>query len=167
MCINEAGVAGAVLWPLCMAIMAGEAVREPGLGGGRISDNMGSGEIESVSEVSRVAPEADCIARASCMSSETSLGISEEMVAFRLFGLTMGDCRTRVLGLAVRGGARLLVLRSFLLGSCGIMAGSPSMSMSMSMGECPVELPDGVCCMCWGACWLTWAVSAGDVSGLK
>lgn len=153
--------------------MAGEAVTEPGLGGGRISDSMGSGEMESVSDVLHVPPEAGRIARASCTSSETSLGISEEIVAFRRFGLTMGDCRTRALGLAVRGGARLLVLLSFLLGSCGSMAGSPSMSVSMSMvmfmsiGEWPVELPDGVCCMCWWACWWTCAASAGDVRGLK
>lgn len=47
--IKEAGVAGVAPWPFC-AIIAGECVTEAGIGGGRISDNMGSGEMESVSE---------------------------------------------------------------------------------------------------------------------
>jgi hypothetical protein len=52
--IREAGVAGVPFWLLCWAMMAGEAVTEPGFGGGRISDSRGSGEMESVSELSRV-----------------------------------------------------------------------------------------------------------------
>jgi hypothetical protein len=55
--INEAGVAGVAgppPWPFIWAIMAGDAVWEPGMGGGRISDSSGSGEMESVSEVSRL-----------------------------------------------------------------------------------------------------------------
>ena len=99
---------------------AGDAVEEPGLGGGRISDSMGSGEMESVSELSRVRGasrplENGRCERASCMRSVTSFGgINEETVAFRLFGLTIGDCRTRVLALA-RGTFLLPVaLRLFL-----------------------------------------------------
>lgn len=104
--MSEAGVAGVLLWLLRWAMTAGEAVQEPGLGGGRISDNMGSGEMESVSELSRVRGASrllddGCWERASCMRSVTSFdGISEETVALRLFGLTMGDWRTRVLALA-------------------------------------------------------------------
>jgi hypothetical protein len=153
--------------------MAGEAVEELGLGGGRISDNRGSGEMESVSELSRVLGTSSPldngrVDRASCMSSVTSLGgISEETVAFRLFGFTMGDCRTRLLPF-VRGTFLLLVLLRLLLPcSCGTIAGSPSMSTSMSMGECPVELPEVVCCECWCTCCWLCAFSAGEVRGLK
>jgi hypothetical protein len=51
--INEAGVAGVDPWPFS-AIIAGDWVRDPGFGGGRISDNMGSGDMESVSEPLRL-----------------------------------------------------------------------------------------------------------------
>ena len=171
--IREAGVAGVLLWLLRWAIMAGEAVEEPGLGGGRISESIGSGDIESVSELSRVMgtsrPLDDGrVERASLMSSVTSFGgIREETVIFRLLGFTMGDCRTRPLPLA-RGRFLLFVLRRLLLPcSCDGIAGSPSMSMSTSIGECPVELPDVVFCDWWWACWWLWALSAGDVRGLK
>jgi hypothetical protein len=171
--MRDAGVAGVPFWLLCWAIMAGDAVEEVGLGGGRISDSRGSGEMESVSELSRVLGTSSPldigrVDRASCMSPETSLGgMIEETVAFRLFGFTMGDCRTRPLPL-VRGTFLLLMLLRFLLPcSCGAMAGSPSMSISTSMGECPVELPDVVFCECWCACWWLCAFSAGDVRGLK
>ena len=53
--INDAGVAGATPCGDCLfrcASIAGEWVAEAGLGGGPISDK-GSGEIESVSELSR------------------------------------------------------------------------------------------------------------------
>jgi hypothetical protein len=150
--MREAGVAGVPFWLLRWAVIAGEAVEEAGFGGGRISDSIGSGDIESVSELSRVLgtsrPLVDGrIDRASCMSSVTSLGgMSEETVAFRLLGFTMGDCRTRPLAF-VRGAFLLLVLRRLLRPcSCGTMAGSPSISISTSMGEWPVELPDGVFC---------------------
>lgn len=77
--------------------MAGEAFSEPGIGGGRISDNKGSGEIESVSEVSRLRSTSKPLdrgrfCRASCTSSLTSLGgMSEDTVALRLLGFTIGD----------------------------------------------------------------------------
>jgi hypothetical protein len=156
--IRDAGVAGVPFWLLRWAIIAGEAVEEPGFGGGRISDNIGSGDMESVSELSRVLgtsrPLADGrIDRASCISSVTPLGgMSEETVDFRLLGFTMGDCRTRPLPF-VRGAFLLLVLRRLLRPwSCGTMAGSPSISMSTSTGECPVELPEVVFCDCWCTC---------------
>lgn len=140
--IKEAGVAGVVLWPLRWAMIAGEAARELGLGGGRISDNRGSGEIESVSELSRLSGTSKPLAdgrrdRASCTNSVTSLGgIKEETVAFRLFGFTIGDCRTRPLAFAGRGGFLLLVLLSLRPCSCwGISAGSPNRFMSTSMGD--------------------------------
>lgn len=171
--IKEAGVAGVLLWLLRWAIMAGEAVEDAGLGGGRISDSMGSGDIESVSELSRVIGtsrplEEGRIERASFMSSLISFGgISEETVVFRLFGFTMGECRTRPFPLA-RCGFLLFVLRRLLLAcSCDTIAGSPNMSISTSTGECPVELPDVVFCDCWWACWWLWAFSAGEVKGLK
>lgn len=47
--ISEAGVAGVEPW-LFNAISAGEFLTDPGSGGGRISESMGSGEIESDSE---------------------------------------------------------------------------------------------------------------------
>lgn len=53
----------------------------------------------------------------------------------------MGDCRTRLAGLLALGGFRF-VLRLLLCSAGWTRAGSPSMSMSMSMGECPVELAD-------------------------
>lgn len=156
--IRDAGVAGVPFWLLRWAIIAGEAVEEAGFGGGRISDNIGSGDMESVSELSRVLgtsrPLADGrIDRASCISSVTPLGgMSEETVDFRLLGFTMGDCRTRPLPF-VRGAFLLLVLRRLLRPwSCGTMAGSPSISMSTSTGECPVELPEVVFCDCWCTC---------------
>ena len=152
--IRDAGVAGVLFWLLRWASMAGEAVEELGFGGGRISDSIGSGDIESVSELSRVLGTSNPLVdgridRASCMSSVTSLGgMSEETVAFRRLGFTMGDCRTRPLAFA-RGAFLLLVLRRLLRPcSCGTMAGSPNMSISTSMGECPVELPDVVFCDC-------------------
>lgn len=131
---------------------AGEAVKEPGLGGGRISDSMGSGEMESVSELSRVLgtsrPWEDVrLERASCMSSVTSFGgMSEDTVAFRLFGFTMGDCRTRPLPFVRDTFFLLVLLRLLLPCSCVTIAGSPSISISTSIGECPVELPEVVFC---------------------
>jgi hypothetical protein len=157
--IREAGVAGVAPWPFIWASMAGDWLKDVGFGGGRISDNMGSGEMESVSEASRLCGtsrplEDGRTPRASCMSSVTSLGgIREETVAFRRPGFTMGDCRTRLLGFADRGALRLLVLLNFRPVSCCVMAGSPRISISTSMGECPVELPEVVCCECWCACW--------------
>jgi hypothetical protein len=106
--------------------------------------------------------------RASCISSLTSLGGScMETVGFRLPGFTMGDCRTRFAGVA-RGGF-LLVLELFLCSAGWAMAGSPSMSMSTSTGECPVELADVEAreCSCDWACWWAWGTSAGEVRGLK
>ena len=143
--------------------MAGECVTDPGLGGGRISDNMGSGEMESVSDTSRP------LRLASCMSSVTSLGgASEEKVCLRLFGLTIGDCRTpRVEGLGVRNEFLLLVLLSFLPWSAWVMAGSSSISMSASLGEWPVELPEVVFCEISCAWWWLCALRAGEVRGLK
>jgi hypothetical protein len=144
-----------------------------GLGGGRISDSMGSGEMESVSEPSRLwgtskPLEVGRPPRASCMSSVTSLGgMNEETVAFRRPDFTMGDCRTRPLGFANRGAFLLLVLRKFRTVSFCVMADSPRTSMSTSMGECPVELPEVVFCERWYAGWWLCAFSAGDVSGLK
>lgn len=140
--IRDAGVAGVAL-PFCCAIIAGECVTEPGLGGGRISESMGSGEMESVSEPSRLlgtsSPLEDGrLPRASCMSSVTSLGgIREETVAFLRPGFTMGDCRMRELALLDRGGflLLLLLLLSFLLESCCAIADSPNNSMSTSIGE--------------------------------
>lgn len=150
--MREAGVAGVLLWLLRWAMTAGEAVEEPGLGGGRISESMGSGEMESVSELSRVRgasrpAESGCWERAFCTRSVTSFGrISEEPLDFRLLGFTMGDCRTRALPLA-RGALLLFAALVFLLPwSCDTIAGSPSMSMSRSMGECPVELSEAVFC---------------------
>jgi hypothetical protein len=171
--ISEAGVAGVAPWPFCWAIMAGECVTEPGFCGGRISDSRGSGEIESVSEPSRLCGtlrllEDERSPRASCMSSLTSLGgMNEDKVAFRRPGFTMGDCRTRALPLADRGALRLLVLRNLRPDSCCVMSGSPSSSISTSTGECPVELPEVVFWECCCACWWLCAFSAGDVSGLK
>jgi len=97
--------------------------------------------MESVSEVSRLCGTSRPFVdgrppRASCMSSLTSLGgMREDTVAFRLPGFTMGDCRTRLLAFADRGAFLLLVLLSFRPVSCCTMAGSPSISMSTSMGE--------------------------------
>lgn len=148
--MRDAGVAGVAPDPFICAIRAGEAARDPGLGGGPISDSIGSGEMESVCELSRVLGassvlEDDCADRASCMSSETSFGgISEETLAFRRFGFTTGDCRMRPLPFAVRGRLLLFVLRNRLPCSCDTMAGSPRMSMSISIGEWPVELPEVV-----------------------
>lgn len=76
----------------------------------------------------------------------------------------MGDCRTRFAGVALCG--FFLVLR-LLFCSAGGMAGSPSMSISISIGECPVEFVEACedsrdCAFCWGC-----APSAGDVRGLK
>src|SRR5690242_14232214 len=102
------------------------------------------------------------------MSSLTSLGGScMETVGFRLPGFTMGDCRTRFAGIALVG---FLLVRRLLLCSAGwAMAGSPSRSMSTSMGEWPVELAEvEACeCRCDCACWWACALSAGDVRGLK
>lgn len=118
---------------------------------------MGSGEIESVSELSRVLGTssplvAGRIDRASCIKSVISLGgMSEDTVAFRLFGFTIGDCRTRMFPVADRGVLRLLVLLNFLPSSCETIAGSPKRSISTSTGEWPVELPE-VCCESCCAC---------------
>jgi hypothetical protein len=142
--------------------MAGECVTDPGLGGGRISDSMGSGDMESFSDRSRP------FRLASCMSSVTSLGgANEENVCLRLPGFTMGDCRTRVEGLVVRKEFLLLVLLSFLPWSFCVMAGSSSISMSASFGEWPVELPEVVLCEMSWACWWLCALRAGEVRGLK
>lgn len=150
--MREAGVAGVLLWLLRWAMTAGEAVKELGLGGGRISESMGSGEMESVSELSRVRgasrpAESGCWERAFCTRSVTSLGrTSEEPLDFRLLGFTMGDCRTRALPL-VRGATLLFAALVFLLPwSCDTIADSPSISMSRSMGEWPVELSEAVFC---------------------
>jgi hypothetical protein len=148
--ISEAGVAGVALWPFIWAIIAGDCESDVGFGGGGMSDSIGSGDIESVSEPSRLCGtsrplEVGRPPRASCMSSVTSLGgMRDETVAFRLPGFTMGDCRTRPLAFADRGPFLLLVLLSLRPVSCCIMAGSPKISISTSTGECPVELPDGV-----------------------
>jgi hypothetical protein len=156
--------------------MAGDWVTERGFGGGPISDR-GSGETESTSELSRLrgTPNPFDLGRvgfvlcASSTSSLTSLwGIREETVAFRRAGFTIGDCRIRLGALADRG-ALLLVLRCRLPASGWAMAASPScMSTSISTGEAPVELPEFVYWLTWPCgCWWFWAVSAGDVSGLK
>jgi hypothetical protein len=149
--IKEAGVAGVALpWPFIWAIIAGDCVRDVGFGGGGMSDSIGSGDIESVSEPSRLWGTSRLLEdgrppRASCMSSVTSLGgMKDETVAFRLPGFTMGDCRTRPFAFADRGAFLLFVLLNLRPVSCCIMAGSPNMSMSTSTGECPVELPEGV-----------------------
>lgn len=165
--MREAGVAGVAPWLFC-AIKAGEFLTDPGSGGGRISESMGSGEIESVSEWSRLRGTSSPLLRASCMSSLTSLGGScIDTVGFRLPGFTMGDCRTRFAGVAL--GAFLFVLRLLLCSAGCAMAGSPSMSMSISMGEWPVELADVEAweCNCDCACWWACALRAGDVRGLK
>jgi hypothetical protein len=131
--------------------MAGELATEEGLGGGPISDK-GSGEIESVSE--RPEPwgtssplEDGLDGLVLCASSTNSLtsfgGTREVTVAFRRPGFTMGDCRTRPEAVAGRG-ALLLLLRNFLPCSCWVMAASPSKSISTSIGEVPVELPEVV-----------------------
>lgn len=152
--IRDAGVAGVAQPPFCCAIMAGECVTEPGFGGGRISDSIGSGEIESVSEVSRLCGTSSPLEdgrppRASCISSVISFGgMEEETVGFRRPGFTIGDCRTRLLGFVERE-VFLLVLLNFLPPSCCIMAGSPSMSTSTSTGEWPVELQEVVACDWW------------------
>jgi hypothetical protein len=133
--------------------MAGDWERDVGFGGGRISDNMGSGEMESVSEPLRLCgtsrPFKMRPPRASCTSWETSFGAIEvETVAFRRPGFTIGDCRTLELGFAERGAFLLFVLLSFRPPGCSCcsMAGSPNMSISTSTGECPVELPEVVTC---------------------
>lgn len=119
-----------------------------------MSESIGSGEIESVSEWSRLDGTSSPLLRASCKSSLTSLGGScIETVGFRLPGFTMGDCRTRFAGIARDG---FLLVRILLLCSAGwAMAGSPSSSMSTSMGEWPVEPAEvDVCeCSCNCACW--------------
>lgn len=121
--------------------MAGECVTDPGIGGGRISDSIGSGEMESVSEWSRLRGTSRPL-RASCMSSLTSLGGScIEMVGFRLPGFTIGDCRTRLVGLLALDGI-LFVLRLLLCSAGWTIAGSPNISISTSIGEWPVELAD-------------------------
>lgn len=127
--------------------------------------------MESVSEWSRLRGTSSPLVRASCMSSLTSLGGScIETVGFRLPvpGFTMGDCRTRFAGVA-RLGAFLFVRRLLLCSAGWTIAGSPSISISMSMGECPVELADVEAweCKCDCACWWGCALSAGDVRGLK
>lgn len=165
--MREAGVAGVAPW-LFWATKAGEFLTDPGSGGGRISESMGSGEIESVSEWSWLLGTSSPLLRASCMSSLTSLGGScIETVGFRLPGFTIGDCRTRFAGVAL--GAFLFVLRLLLCSAGCAIAGSPSMSMSTSIGECPVELAEvEACeCRCDCACWWACALRAGDVRGLK
>lgn len=121
--INEAGVAGATpAAEVCVfsGFMAGEGCTEVGLGGGPISDR-GPGEIESDSELSRLrrrsAPlEEGRMARSSSIRFVTSFGgMSDDTVAFRRAGFTMGDCRTRAGAALNRVGALLLfALRSFL-----------------------------------------------------
>lgn len=164
--ISEAGVAGVAPCPLICAIMAGDWVIEAGFGGGRISESMGSGEMESVSEVFLLWAASKPL-RPPVVSSIRSLtsfgGMRVETVAFRRPGLTMGDCRTRVLAFADRGALLLFVLLSLRPVSCCVAA----FSISTSTGEWPVELPEVVCCDCWWACWWFCAFSAGDVSGLK
>lgn len=153
--IKDAGVAGCTPWPffwLPLAMIAGECVTEPGLGGGPISVG-GSGESEEpISELSalrgtsspledgRVEPDL-C---ASSTNSLTSLGgMNEDTVAFRRPGFTTGDCRTRFDALVERG-ALLLLLRSRLPCSGCAIAASPSISTSISAGDVPVELPDAL-----------------------
>jgi hypothetical protein len=138
-----------------------------------MSDNMGSGEMESVSEPLRLCGTSKPLEggrppRASDTKSVTSFGgIKVETAVFRLPGFTMGDCRTRALLFADRGAFLLLVLLNLRPVSCWVMAGSSNMSMSTSAGEWPVELPEGVACACRCACWWLCAFSAGDVRGLK
>lgn len=160
--IKDAGVAGTTPWPkvcLLCAIIAGDCVTEPGLGGGPISSR-GSGDIESASEPSRLRGacrplDEGRLARASCISSVTSLGgMSDDTVAFRRPGFTMGDCRTRPAAVDGRGAVLRFELLSFLPCSDGAIAASPSISMSTSTGDAPVELPEVVywlewCCVCW------------------
>ena len=130
--------------------MAGDGCTEVGLGGGPISER-GPGEIESDSELSRLrfrsAPlDEGRMARSSSSRSDTSLGgMSDDTVAFRRPGFTMGDCRTRA-GVALKreGALRLFALLSFLPWLDWAMAGSSNMSMSTSTGGAPVELPDVV-----------------------
>lgn len=132
-------------------------MRDAGFGGGRISrmsDSMGSGDIESVSDLSRLCGTSRALEdgrppRASCISSVTSFGgMRDEAVTFRRPGFTMGDCRTRPLAFADRGAFLLLVLLNLRPVSCCIMAGSPRISMSTSIGEWPVELPEVVAWEC-------------------
>jgi hypothetical protein len=142
--ISEAGVAGVAPCPLTCAIIAGDWVTEMGFGGGRISDSMGSGEMESVSEVFRLCATSKPLRPpvVSSIKSLTSLGgMSVETVAFRRPGFTMGDCRIRVLAFADRGALLLFVLLSLRPVSCCVTAAS----ISTSMGEWPVELPEVVC----------------------
>lgn len=152
--INDAGVAGATPWLDCLfrwASMAGDCVTEVGLGGGPMSDK-GSGEIESVPELSRPRGTSNPLQdnmedRSLCAPSTNSLtsfgGTREVTVAFRRFGFTMGDCRTRLVAFDERGALRLL-LRSLLPCSGCAIADSGSRSMSTSMGDVPVELPEVV-----------------------
>lgn len=148
--ISDAGVAGvtpeleACLFSACMA---GDCVTEPGLGGGPISSS-GSGEIESASELSRLRRgsnplEEGRFPRTSSNRSVTSFGgMRDDTVAFRRPGFTIGDCRTREA--AERGAVLLLALLNFLPCSCCPAPDSSNNSMSTSIGDAPVELPDVV-----------------------
>ncbi len=134
--MREAGVAGAVPRLPCLAMIAGEADREPGLGGGGISDNRGSGDMESFSEPSRPRGtsrllEFNCDDRASSLSSLISFGgTTEERVPFRLCDFTIGDCRTRPLLVAGRDAFFRFVLLSLLVCSCEFTADSFKLSTS-------------------------------------
>ena len=159
--MREAGVAGATPGAEFCAFIAGDGCTEFGLGGGPISER-GPGEMESDSELSRLrrrsAPLEDGrVARSSSKRSVTSLGgISDDTVAFRRAGLTMGDCRTRVGAAENRVEALLLaVFLSFRPWLDWLMAGSSNISMSTSTGEAPVELPEVV------PYWLEWACACG------
>lgn len=148
--------------------MAGEGVTEAGLGGGPISER-GSGEMESVSELSRLSRASiplNRLPRASSNKSDTSFGgIKEETVAFRFPGLTMGDWRMRT-GAAERGAPLLLPLSFLPDCSSEAKADSSSMSMSILTGDAPAELPEVA--GYWGrGCGWPCAVNAGDVKGLK
>lgn len=153
---------------------------EPGFGGGPMSDK-GSGEMDEVSELSRLRVGSSPLQDgrvgfdlwASSTSSLTSLGgIKDDTVAFRRLGFTMGDCRIRVVAVDARG-ALLLLLRNFRpsLSGCATAA-SPSMSTSTSAGDVPAELPEVVYWLAFAtawawACWGFCAFKAGEVNGLK
>lgn len=167
--MSEAGVAGHICWPsiegcgcalLPVARIEGEAVTDPGRGGGPIrASDSGSGDIDSASEMSlldgikpaevgRDEPPDWC---ACCSNSSlTSLGgITEDKVPFFLWpwlcGFTMGDCLMRAEDPEDRVDAALLLFFNFLFKSC-CCACSPSISTSRSIGDVVNEF--SAVCVC-------------------